>query len=78
MDGRCPVSAGRPGTAIGVFTTTDWGSELPASVRVDGCRYTHAQLARVTRIAPAGQGMEVTMDMVNEFALNGGDGEPAG
>lgn len=36
------------------------------------------QLARVTRIAPAGQGVEVTMDMVNEFALNGGDGEPAG
>jgi hypothetical protein len=68
--------AGRLGTAIGVFTTTDWGSELPASVRVGGRRYTHAQLARVTRIAPAGRGVEVTLDMVNEYALNGGDGQP--
>jgi hypothetical protein len=68
--------AGRVGTAIGVFTTTDWGSELPASVRVDGRRYTHAQPARVTRIAPAGQGVAVTLDMVNKHALNGGDGEP--
>lgn len=67
---------GRLGTAIGVFTTTDWGGELPASVRVDGRRYTHAQPARVTRIAPAGQGVEVTLDMVNEHALNGGDGQP--
>jgi hypothetical protein len=70
--------AGRLGTAIGVFTTTGWGDELPAPVRVDGRRYTHAQPARVTRIAPAGQGVEVTMDMVNEFALNGGDGAPPG
>lgn len=68
--------AGRLGTAIGVFTTTDWGSELPASVRVDGRRYTHSQPARVTRIAPAGQGVEVTLDMVNQHALKGGDGEP--
>jgi hypothetical protein len=68
--------AGRLGTAIGVFTTTDWGSELPASVRVDGRRYTDAQSARVTRVAPAGQGVEVTLEMVNEFALNGGDGQP--
>jgi hypothetical protein len=68
--------AGRLGTAIGVFTTTDWGGELPASVQVDGRRYTHAQPARVTRIAPAGQGVEVTLDMVNKHALNGGDGQP--
>lgn len=68
--------AGRLGTAIGVCTTTDWGGELPASVRVDGRRYTHAQSGRVTQVAPAGQGVEVTVDMVNEFALNGADGQP--
>jgi len=69
--------AGQLGTAIGVFTTTDWGHELPKSVRVDGRRYTHAQPVRVTRLTPAGEGVEVILHMVNRYALRGGDGEPA-
>ena len=64
------------GRAIGVFTATDWSGALPEPVYLDGLRYSGFTPARVTRLAPVGEGVEITQDMINQHGLTGRGDEP--